>query len=207
MVTALDDAVANVTAALRRTGLYRDSIVVFLSDNGGAERGSNWPLRGKKNSVYEGGTRTVAFVHSPKFIPKATAKSRRDNRGDSWGRRDDGSENNIDSDGKVARGLVHIVDWYPTLLALATNGGCSPNSSNDDGDDYDNNTEDHTNNMPDDGGAVKENDGDAPALPLDGVNQARHLFSGAPAPRTELIYNINDAMRVTAAIRCTAKKR
>ncbi len=213
-MTALDDAVANVTAALRRTGLYRDSIVVFLSDNGGAERGSNWPLRGKKNSVYEGGTRTVAFVHSPKFIPKATAKSRRDNsgdnknrRGDSRGSRDDGSENNIDSDGKVARGLVHIVDWYPTLLALATNGGCSPNiNSDDDGDDYDNNSEDRNNNMPDDGGAVKGNDGDVLALPLDGVNQARHLFSGAPAPRTELIYNINDAMRVTAAIRCTAKK-
>jgi arylsulfatase A-like enzyme len=210
MVTALDDAVANVTAALRRTGLYRDSIVVFLSDNGGAERGSNWPLRGKKNSVYEGGTRTVAFVHSPKFIPKATAKSHRDSRsrrGDNRGSRDDGGENNIDNEGKVARGLVHIVDWYPTLLALATNGGCSPNSSNDDGDDYDSNSEDRNNNMPDDGGAVKENDGDVLALPLDGVNQARHLFSGAPAPRTELIYNINDAMRVTAAIRCTAKNR
>ena len=40
-----------------------------------------------------------------------------------------------------------------------------------------------------------------PLRPLDGVNQAPHLLGGAPPPRTEIIYNINDALRVTAAIR------
>jgi len=177
MVTALDDAVANVTAALRRTGLYRDSIIVFLSDNGGAERGSNWPLRGKKNSVYEGGTRTVAFVHSPRFIPKTTTSRRGDN-----------SHKDGDDSGNIASGLVHIVDWYPTLLALAANRGHnSGNSGNSD------ESEDYKNDL--------DVGDDEDLQPLDGVNQARHLLGDAPAPRTELIYNINDALRVTAAIR------
>ena len=55
-----------MTAALRRTDQYRDTVIVFMSDNGGADRGSNWPLRGGKNSVWEGGTRTPAFVHYPR---------------------------------------------------------------------------------------------------------------------------------------------
>ena len=47
--------------------------------------------------------------------------------------------------------------------------------------------------------------GDLPRRPLDGMNQAEHLLAGESAPRTELIYNINDALRVTAAIRYTAQ--
>ena len=68
MISALDEAVKNVTAALRRTNKYRDTVIVFMSDNGGADKGSNWPLRGGKNSVWEGGTRSVAFVHYPRYV-------------------------------------------------------------------------------------------------------------------------------------------
>ena len=67
MISALDDAVDEVTSALRRTNQYRDTVIVFMSDNGGAEKGSNWPLRGGKNSVWEGGTRSVSFVHYPRY--------------------------------------------------------------------------------------------------------------------------------------------
>ena len=66
MISALDEAVMNVTLALRRVNKYRDTVMVFMSDNGGAEKGSNWPLRGGKNSVWEGGTKSVAFVHYPR---------------------------------------------------------------------------------------------------------------------------------------------
>lgn len=175
MVSALDEAVANVTAALRRSNLYQDTIILFLSDNGGAERGSNWPLRGKKNSVYEGGTRTVAFVHSPRLTARMG--------------------------GTVSRGLVHLVDWYPTILALAASGGdiCEDDVGDDD------------NGVPQvavktmaavmTAGTSGRGEESAPLLPLDGVNQAAHLMCGTSAPRKELIYNINDALRVTAAIR------
>ena len=53
--------------ALMRADKYRDTMIVFMSDNGGAEKGSNWPLRGGKNSVWEGGTKSVAFVHYPRY--------------------------------------------------------------------------------------------------------------------------------------------
>ena len=68
MISALDEAVMNVTLALRRVNKYRDTVMVFMSDNGGAEKGSNWPLRGGKNSVWEGGTKSVAFVHYPRYL-------------------------------------------------------------------------------------------------------------------------------------------
>ena len=48
MVSALDDAVGAILAKLRATGLERDTLVVFLSDNGCASYTracSNAPLR------------------------------------------------------------------------------------------------------------------------------------------------------------------
>ena len=93
MVTALDEAVKNVTLALKESGRYRNTAILFLSDNGGAVRGSNWPLRGGKNSVWEGGTRSPAFLH----YPGIKRKFRR----------------------QQSSSLIHAVDWYPTLLSLA----------------------------------------------------------------------------------------
>ena len=66
MLAALDDAVGNVTSALKRTGMFGDSVVVFLSDNGGAVADgtpqhingqggamNNFPLRGGKSAYFE----------------------------------------------------------------------------------------------------------------------------------------------------------
>ena len=57
MVTALDDLVGNVTESLISTGMNNNSIIIFVSDNGGAtaEGGNNLPLRGEKTTVFEGG--------------------------------------------------------------------------------------------------------------------------------------------------------
>ena len=52
---------------------------------------SNWPLRGAKEEVYEGGVRGVAFVHSPLSVRS----------------------------GEVEEGLVYITDWVTTILSAA----------------------------------------------------------------------------------------
>ena len=71
MVSALDESVRQIVTTLKRKGLYDNSIIVFTTDNGGAaggldsSAGSNYPLRGAKNTLWEGGVRAVGFVHSP----------------------------------------------------------------------------------------------------------------------------------------------
>jgi len=137
MITALDEAVKNVTSALKQSKMYRDTVIIFLSDNGGAARDSNWPLRGRKNSVWEGGTRSAAFVTYPRMPNKFKHR--------------------------ITKELFHIVDWYPTILAIAGYSDQLPN--------------------------------------IDGYNQWLSLSVGWPGPRLGLVYNINNALRFTAAIR------
>ena len=51
MVSAMDDAIGNVTATLHEQGLLNNSIIIFSTDNGGPAGGfdmnyaSNYPLR------------------------------------------------------------------------------------------------------------------------------------------------------------------
>lgn len=60
MLSKLDQSVGEVVEALRKKNMLRDSIIVFSSDNGGPAAGfnlnaaSNWPLRGVKNTLWEG---------------------------------------------------------------------------------------------------------------------------------------------------------
>lgn len=62
MLTKLDESVGHVVEALRKRGMLKDSIIVFSTDNGGPPAGfnlnaaSNWPLRGTKNTLWEGTT-------------------------------------------------------------------------------------------------------------------------------------------------------
>jgi len=93
MVDIVDEAIGNVTQAMKQAGLWNDTLLIVSTDNGGTPRvgGYNWPLRGKKGSLWEGGVRGIGFVHG-KMLQRTGIKCKE---------------------------LFHVTDWYPTLLHLA----------------------------------------------------------------------------------------
>jgi arylsulfatase A-like enzyme len=99
MVESLDNSVAAVRKTLEASGLARDTVIVFFSDNGGLryEGGgkrlvtSNAPLRAGKGHLYEGGIREPLYIHWP----------------------------GVAKPGRVVDTPVSSVDFFPTLLEMA----------------------------------------------------------------------------------------
>src|SRR5271165_3351043 len=120
MISALDEDVGRIVAALEKKKLLDNTIILFASDNGGAtsalfatgarseeqrrESGgvglgekppaSNAPFRGGKGSLYEGGVRVPAFVSWPGHLQP-----------------------------RVVNDALHMVDVMPTLLSLSGGKG------------------------------------------------------------------------------------
>ncbi|XP_034950888.1 arylsulfatase B-like isoform X2 [Chelonus insularis] len=97
MVSALDESVGRVVEALSQNNMLENSIILFMSDNGAQtigflkNHGSNYPFRGLKFTLYEGGVHGVACVYSPLI------KYRQ----------------------RVSENFIHITDWLPTLYSAA----------------------------------------------------------------------------------------
>jgi len=75
LIVGLDDAIGEALEALRTSGQAENTLVFFLSDNGGpisVTHSDNRPLRGAKGQVYEGGIRVPFLVSWPGKLPQGT---------------------------------------------------------------------------------------------------------------------------------------
>lgn len=99
MIHSLDESVGRIMTQLEKSGLSKNTLVVFTSDNGGLTQrygridgiADNHPLRRGKGSAYEGGVRVPMIAHWPGVVPA----------------------------GRTSTEPVMTIDFFPTFLDLA----------------------------------------------------------------------------------------
>lgn len=92
MVASQDDNVGRIMDALDEHGLAENTVLIFVSDNGGLSRATrNAPLRGGKGTMYEGGVRVPFIIRWPGVVRA----------------------------GSTCDAPVTSTDFYPTILELA----------------------------------------------------------------------------------------
>lgn len=70
MVYAIDRGIGKIVTTLKETHQLDNTLIVFLSDNGGSvdHGANNYPLKGIKGDTWEGGYRVPMFFYWPKYI-------------------------------------------------------------------------------------------------------------------------------------------
>jgi len=92
----LDDAISNISSAMQARGMWEHTVFIVTTDHGQENMedfAANAPLRGEKDSAWEGGLRVPTFV-SGGFLPASVRGTKR-------------------------TGITHSADWYGTFCALA----------------------------------------------------------------------------------------
>jgi len=102
MIRDLDAQVADLKATYEKHGLWDDTIFIFSSDNGALlsrRSGSNLPIEGTKKAMTDGGIRVPAFVRGTN-VPSQSVDS-------------------TVTPGASSTHLMHISDWFSTILTIA----------------------------------------------------------------------------------------
>lgn len=90
-VTQMDEAIGHILQVVKEKGQEENTLVIFLSDNGGSGLADNTPLRGGKAQFFEGGIRVPCIVKWPGKIPP----------------------------GKVSDEFLSALEIFPTITAAA----------------------------------------------------------------------------------------
>ena len=90
-VTCMDESIGKILNFLDEKKIARNTIVIFFSDNGGGGGSNNFPLRGGKSRMWEGGIRVCSVMRWPGKIPA----------------------------GKVNNEFLTSLEIFPTLVSLA----------------------------------------------------------------------------------------
>ena len=102
MLGALDDGIKNITEALMEIGIWNETLLIFSTDNGApcshfnGTAMSNYPLRGGKGTLWEGGVKGAGFIYTPLFE----------------------MNNNQYKTGYRYKGMMHVTDWFVTFAAI-----------------------------------------------------------------------------------------
>ena len=101
MVSVADNITGHTVELLKSYDMWNDTIMVVSADNGASPQGgSNYPLKGSKMTLFEGGVRALAFANGGLLPDKMR--------------------------GKASEVFMHIADWYTTFCKLA---GVDPSDS------------------------------------------------------------------------------
>ena len=106
LVAGVDEGIGGIIEVLEDNKKLDDTIIIFSTDNGGVPyAGSlNYPLRGAKATLFEGGVRSPGFIHAPNIFKQESYDFKE---------------------------LFHISDYFPTLLSMIKTNAQVSNTSNE----------------------------------------------------------------------------